>query len=201
MKQIIYRPLVATDARDDLLSGFVRRQIVTYCRRRIDGEWRVVDAPFVDDWTAADRQRKLRQIRECIALGGFVAGALVCGDKPDGNHENDIRPDSDSHTCGHDRLVGFVMLEPEPLGSRGQYLDMSSLHVSADLRRHGIGSTLFGMAANKARELGAEKLYISAHSAVESQAFYTSVGCVDAEEYDTAHVKAEPYDCQLEYVL
>ena len=46
-----------------------------------------------------------------------------------------------------------------------------------------------------------KKLYISAHSAVESQAFYKKMGCVEAEEYDPAHTAAEPCDCQLEYLL
>lgn len=32
-------------------------------------------------------------------------------------------------------------------------------------------------------EKKAEKLYISAHSAVESQAFYKAIGCREAEEY------------------
>ena len=47
-------------------------------------------------------------------------------------------------------------------------------------------------------ENGAGKLYISAHSAVESQAFYKSMGCVEAGEYNPEHVEKEPYDCQLE---
>jgi len=50
-------------------------------------------------------------------------------------------------------------------------------------------------------ELGAEKLYISAHSSVESQAFYRSMGCAEAEEYNARHVELEPCDCQLEYLL
>ena len=57
------------------------------------------------------------------------------------------------------------------------------------------------MAKNYARERGAEKLYISAHSAVETQAFYRAMGCVEAEEYQPAHVEQEPYDCQLECAL
>ena len=49
-----------------------------------------------------------------------------------------------------------------------------------------------------AKQIGAIKLYISAHSAVESQAFYKSMGCVEAEIYNQKHVEDEPYDCQLE---
>lgn len=67
--------------------------------------------------------------------------------------------------------------------------------------RKGIGKQLFLDAACWAREKGTEKLYISAHSAVESQAFYTAMGCSEAEYYHQAYVEAEPFDCQLEYLL
>ncbi len=54
---------------------------------------------------------------------------------------------------------------------------------------------------NWAKKKGGKKLYISAHSAVETQAFYQMMGCVDAEEYDPHHVEAEPFDRQLECIL
>ena len=57
---------------------------------------------------------------------------------------------------------------------------------------------LFLLAEGTARQLGAEALYISAHSAVESQAFYKAMGCVEAAEYDPHHTAKEPCDCQLE---
>ena len=54
------------------------------------------------------------------------------------------------------------------------------------------------LAKKWAKQKGAKKLYISAHSAVESQAFYKSMGCVEAEVYNQKHVEDEPYDCQLD---
>lgn len=68
-------------------------------------------------------------------------------------------------------------------------------------RRRGVGRWLFNAAADWAKAQGAEKLYISAHSAVESQAFYSAMGCVDAAEYQQSHVDEEPFDCQLEFKL
>ena len=69
------------------------------------------------------------------------------------------------------------------------------------MRGKGIGKILFHEAGRWAKEHGAEKLYISAHSAVESQAFYRSLGCVEAQVYSQEAVEKEPYDCQLEYNL
>ncbi|WP_297632896.1 hypothetical protein [uncultured Slackia sp.] len=43
--------------------------------------------------------------------------------------------------------------------------------------------------------------YLSTHSAVETQAFYNAVGCVDACYTSPKHVGKEPYDYQLEYRL
>ena len=73
--------------------------------------------------------------------------------------------------------------------------------VYEDMRRSGIGRTLFQMAAEWARTQGAAKLYISSHSAIETQRFYRSLGCVDAAQPQQKHVEAEPFDCQLEYRL
>lgn len=80
-------------------------------------------------------------------------------------------------------------------------MDLSSIHVSEDMRGQGIGRELFSAAKRFAAGKNAKKLYISAHSAVESQAFYKAMGCVEAAEYNAEHVAKEPYDCQLEYVL
>ena len=96
------------------------------------------------------------------------------------------------------KLKGFVSVESEIFGGKQGYCDLSSIHISKDMRRKGIGRTLFLAAKEWAKQKGAKKLYISAHSAVESQAFYKSMGCVEAEVYNKKHVEDEPYDCQLE---
>lgn len=159
----------------DLFKSFQRRQVVTDCWRKEKGEWVVKSAPFIDDWSAEEYQILIDCLQNTITTGGFVCGAFVDG-----------------------KLKGFVSVEGTPIGSRQQYMDLSSIHVSQDMRGQGIGKELFLLAKRFARQRNKEKLYISAHSAVESQAFYKAMGCVEAEEYNTAHVEKEPYDCQLE---
>ena len=87
------------------------------------------------------------------------------------------------------------------MGSHKQYLDLASIHVSQDMRGQGIGRELFTLAKAWARAHGAKKLYISAHSSVETQAFYRAMGCTQAQEYDAGHVRLEPCDCQMECEL
>lgn len=173
-----YKRLLEQDIDRELFDGFIRRQVVTKCWRRENGEWTVKDAPFLDDWTEEDYRKLTAELRGILSSGGFVYGAFSGG-----------------------KLKGFASVDPNRFGSRGEYFDLTQLHVSEETRRRGIGKALFLAAAEWAREKGAGKLYISAHSAVESQAFYRAMGCVEAAEYDPKHTQAEPFDCQLEYRL
>ena len=95
-------------------------------------------------------------------------------------------------------LKGFVSVEAGLFGENKEYLDLSSIHVSLDMRGNGIEKELFRLSKKWAKEHGAKKLYISAHSSVETQAFYKAMGCVEAEEYSQKHIDREPFDCQLE---
>lgn len=173
-----YRSLEESEISPSLFRAFRRRQIVTDCWRKEGGAWVVRSDPFIDDWDEKDYEELSRCLRHTAATGGLVYGVFADG-----------------------ALKGFVSVEAAPVGSRRQYMDLSSIHVSQELRRTGAGRRLFSIAKSFAREKGAEKLYISAHSAVESQAFYRAMGCVEATEYLPEHVEKEPFDCQLEYVL
>lgn len=174
----IYKKLKVDEINRELFSSFIRRQVVTDCWRREKGEWVIRPDPFIDDWSEADYAFLVECLKNTVSTGGVVYGAWVA-----------------------DRCKGFASVESALLGSRRQYADLSSIHVSEELRGAGIGKQLFLRAAGWAREHGAEKLYISAHSAAETQAFYRGIGCVDAEEFCWLHVEQEPYDCQLEYSL
>lgn len=170
-----YRILQEKEIDREIFRGFVRHQNVTKCWRKEDGAWVIRDAPFVDDWTEKDYQFLVSCLRNTVAAGGFVYGAFCDG-----------------------VLKGFVSVEPGLFGTEQDYMDLSSIHASEDMRGQGIGRQLFQAAKDWAREKGAGKLYISAHSAVESQAFYKAMGCVEALEYQQEHVEKEPFDCQLE---
>ena len=175
---IQYRALRADEIHRDLFRFFIRHQVVTRCWRREAGTWVIRDVPFIDDWSEAEYEELVSCLKNTVNTGGFVYGAFRDG-----------------------RLKGFVSVEREVFGGENRYLDLSSLHVSEDMRRMGIGSVLFRAAAGWARSHGGRKLYISGHSAVESQAFYHKMGCVEAVQYNREHVEKEPFDCQLECVL
>ena len=173
-----YRKLKEAQICRELFGHFERRQEVNRVLRRQDGEWVVREEPFIDQWSEEDYGTLVGCLKNTIRTGGYVCGAFEEG-----------------------VLKGFVSVESDFFGSEGQYLDLTSLHVSADRRKKGKGRILFLLAAGWAKERGAKKLYISSHSAVETQAFYCRLGCLDAEETKREHVEAEPCDRQLEYVL
>ncbi len=175
---ITYRTLTEHEICRDLFQHFIRHQVVTDCWRRDNGKWVIRPDPFIDEWTEKDYQVLIADLQETARFGGFVYAAFCDG-----------------------QLKGFVSVTSELFGTSKQYLDLTNIHVSEDQRRCGIGKALFAAARKWAKEHGAGKLYISAHSAVESQAFYAWVGCVEAKEYSQSHVEKEPFDCQLEYVL
>ena len=174
-----YRPLTADEIDRELFRSFIRRQVVVKCWRRDEaGAWVIRDDPFIDDWSEEDYQTLVSCLRNTVQTGGVVYAAFVDG-----------------------VLKGFASVEAELFGGEQRYLDLTSIHVSQDMRGGGMGKALFRLAQDWARAHGARKLYISAHSAVESQAFYRSLGCVEAEVYHQGHVEAEPFDCQLECPL
>ncbi|MGN1409338.1 MAG: GNAT family N-acetyltransferase [Eubacteriales bacterium] len=170
-----YRTVAPDEISSDLFDGFVRTQTVMKCRRKRGEEWVIIDEPFIDDWDESDIERLCTELRSTVSQRGVMFGAFIDG-----------------------KLKGFAAVEPDFFGSRSQYLNLSELHVSAEYRGNGMGKKLFGLAKSWAKRQGAEKLYMSTHSAVESQAFYLSMGCVEAEEYNSRLVEKEPCDCQLE---
>ena len=172
------KELTPEEIKIDLFSDFKRHQQVTKCWRKIYNKWVIVDNPFTEDWSAAQYEYLVKCLKNTVQTGGVVYGAFQ-----------------------QRRLTGFASVESALFGTRKQYLELSSIHVSEESRGKGIGKGLIQYAQQWAREHDAEKLYISAHSSVESQAFYKAVGCREAEEYSRAHVEKGPCDCQLELAV
>lgn len=175
---ITYRKLCEEEINRELFGDFIRHQNVTKCWRKEKGSWVIRDDPFIDDWSEADYQELVACLKNTASTGGLVYAAFCNG-----------------------RLKGFVSVEPDLFGGEQRYLDLSSIHVSEDLRGQGIGKNLFIAAKEWAGKKGARKLYISSHSAIESQEFYKAMGCVEAQMYNQRHVEAEPCDRQLECQL
>ena len=169
------RPLAESEIDISLFSSFTRRQEVKKCLRNVGGQWVEKEAPFTDDWSEEDYAFLAECLCRTVRTGGIVFGAFVSG-----------------------ALKGFASAEAKPFGKAGDYRELTSIHVSQELRGRGIGRELFARTKAWAKAQGATKLYISSHPAAESQAFYAAMHCTDAREIDEEHAAREPFDRQLE---
>lgn len=102
-------------------------------------------------------------------------------------------------TFDNKQIAGFITISHTMFGSTADYVELVCFQVSEPYRGLGIGKVLFGLATEEAKTLGADKLYISAHSSKESQAVYKALGCVHAKEINLKLAEEEPCDVQLEY--
>jgi predicted N-acetyltransferase YhbS len=101
----------------------------------------------------------------------------------------------------NDKLIGVAILESKFIGSQHDTLQLKFLHTSHDYRKQGLGTRLFNLAAEKAKALGAKKLYISATPSEHTVNYYMRLGCVLATEIDPELFALEPEDIHLEYVI
>ena len=178
MELINYRELKKHEINETLFENFNRYQEVKKCWRKENGEWVLKDISFTEQWSLEEYKILISYLHNTAKTGGVVIGVF----------NNNV-------------LVGFASVENQPFGLKKEYLQLSSIHISYESRGMGIGRNLFIVAAKRAKEIGAKKLYISAHSSQETQIFYKTMGCIEAMEYNEKLVNEEPCDCQLEYKL
>lgn len=175
---ITYKKLDHTNFSFHSLDDFIRHQTVRACWRKVDGQWKLVPISFAENWSLAKCREIAQDIAQHMEKDQTAFGAF------DG-----------------EKLVGFITLSHNVFGNTAKYLELVCFQVSEPYRGKGIGKTLFQLACEEARCLGAEKLYISGHSSKESQAAYKALGCVHAKEINQKLAEEEPCDVQLEYVL
>ena len=132
-KMLTYRNLLENEICRQLFLHFTRHQIVTKCWRKRNGQWTVENAPFIDEWTEADYEELILDLQETVHSGGFVYAAFY-----------------------NDQLKGFVSVGSNPFGNAHSYLDLTHIYVSEDMRRRGIGRTLFNAAKAWAKAHAAE---------------------------------------------
>jgi N-acetylglutamate synthase-like GNAT family acetyltransferase len=124
--------------------------------------------------------------------------------------ENDILPrlNSISDKGGiffgafeNDKMVGLAGLENEFIGLEKDQLNMVILHVSNPYRKKGVASHLMEMVKDRAKEMGARRLYISATPSENTVNFYLNRGCKVTKEVDKRLLELEPDDIHMELEL
>lgn len=98
-------------------------------------------------------------------------------------------------------LVGAAVLENKFIGRQNDQIQLKFLHVDRSYRKMGLGKTLFVKVVEKARELSARKLYISATPSTNTVNFYLHLGCIVTKEIDQELFEFEPEDIHFEYTI
>jgi len=176
LTDISYRPLAATEL--DRVDEIDRSEVVHQIYRHRDGVLELEDN-FWDGkgWPGWDDETRQR-LSTCLANGGAVWGAF------DG-----------------DRMVGIAALDGDRIGANLDRLDLYFLHTTNGYRGTGIGHRLIDLAIDRARELGARSLYVSATPSLNTVTFYQRRGCTLASEVDPELFALEPEDIHMELDL
>jgi N-acetylglutamate synthase-like GNAT family acetyltransferase len=98
----------------------------------------------------------------------------------------------------NDKMVGLAGLENEFIGKEKDQMNMVILHVSNPYRRKGVAIHLMGIVKDKAKEMGAKRLYISATPSENTVNFYLNRGCRVTNEVDKKLLELEPDDIHME---
>jgi predicted N-acetyltransferase YhbS len=162
-----------------LLWQIDRREIIENIYHLRDGKL-VLEPEYFDmqGWPPGEAEHYTSILANCYDRGGIFWGVFE-----------------------DEQIVGAAILENKFIGSKHDILQLKFLHVSRDQRKHGLGSRLFSLAVEKAKSLGAKKLYISATPSENTIKYYMKLGCVLASEIDPELFALEPEDIHLEYKI
>lgn len=160
---------------DDFLKGFNRYQETNEVLYYHEGSLlRRVDK-FTESWQEEKLVEVSRYLRETAKKGGIVYAAYS------GKH-----------------VIGFTCIENYMFEG---YINLPYIHIDHRYRGRGVGKELLLFIGLEALMKAAKYLYISAHPAVESQAFYERMGCKLVSNVNKKLLEVEPLDIQLELPL
>jgi predicted N-acetyltransferase YhbS len=153
-----------------------RREIIENIYHMENGEL-VLHAEYYDvqGWPPGEPEQYMPILLDCFDRGGTFCGAFEDG-----------------------QLIGVAVLESKFIGKDKDQLQLKFLHVSRDYRGKGLGKMLFEKAADKARALNANGLYVSATPSESTIHFYMRMGCTVTQDVDPELFKLEPEDIHLE---
>lgn len=156
-----------------------RREVIDNIYYLVDGKLILKPEHYdVQGWPPGERELYTPLMLDCFDRGGWLYGLF------DG-----------------DRLIAAVVLESKFIGPHNDLLQLKALHVSCSHRDQGLGRYLFELAKEKARNLGARGLYISATPSEHTINFYLRLGCTVTQTPDPDLFALEPEDIHLECSL
>ncbi|ADL49944.1 GNAT family N-acetyltransferase [Clostridium cellulovorans] len=165
---IKFQLLTKENMAENALDNYDRLQNVRRVYRKIDSEYMLVEDVGIMDWSF---ERKQAVAKALISDDYITFGAIR-----------------------EDEIVGFASIEKQ---LQGKYIVLDMMQVSRKYRGKGMGRTLFQLVKEKAKEMGAKQLYISACASEETIEFYKSMGCKITDNPIKKIAEDEPFDLQM----
>ncbi|MDR2686236.1 MAG: GNAT family N-acetyltransferase [Oscillospiraceae bacterium] len=188
MKDIVVRAMRPEDLHVHMMDGFDRYQEITRIMRK-NGRVKKLRKPRVEDWNGGDNKAFVSNFIYHVYFRQYFGG----------------EPKAFAAFRG-DQVVGFAhwrSIKDQKLkrGKETDFAVLDRLFISRECRRMGLGSQLFTLCAEAARAEGSHILYINTNPAVETQAFYKSLGCVKTKTDLGPVLRAPKHDIPLEFRL
>ncbi|MHA2203111.1 MAG: GNAT family N-acetyltransferase [Candidatus Hodarchaeales archaeon] len=132
----------------------------------------------VKKWSPEEEQIHISSLTDIYQRGGVIIGAF-----------------------DRSNIAGMISLDNEFIGRNKDQLNLASLWVSNHYRKMGIGKALVELVKEKAKEMGAKKLYVSATPSENTVHFYLNRGFELAKEIIENLYELEPEDIHMECKL
>ena len=161
------------------VSEIDRTEKVEYIYYYKEGKLKLVKEYYeIKEWSPEEEQIHISSLNDIYHRGGFIFGAF-----------------SESN------IVGVISLDNEFIGRNKNQLNLAGLWVSKDYRKMGVGKKLVQLVKEKALEMGASMLYVSATPSQNTVHFYMNRGFKLAKEVDKKLYELEPEDIHMEHKL
>ncbi len=161
------------------LSEIDRSEVVEYVYYLRNGKLELEKESYdIKSWDKEELNSFINRLYDLYGRKGYIFGAF-----------------------DEERIVGLVALDSKLFGQDKDQLKLDMLYISCSYRGKGIGRKLMEICKDKAKGLGASKLYISATPFKNTVDFYTRMGAKLTEEVNEELFKLEPYDIHLDLKL
>ena len=100
-----------------------------------------------------------------------------------------------------EKLVGLACMRGNLIGKNNDTIDLSTCFTDKNYRKHGIATKLTNILKEKARQLNARKMYVSAAPSKNTVDFYMGIGFRMTNETIKMIYDENPTDIQMEYIL
>lgn len=156
-----------------------RSEIVEQIYYLRDGKLTLEDEFYhIKGWNPSELEQSIKHLYDIYDRSGTLLGAF-----------------------DRNRLIAVSALDSKFIGREKDQLQLYFHHVDSQYRHKGIGGKLLMQVTEKAKKLGAKKLYISATPSKNTVDFYMHIGCRLASELNPELYRLEPEDIHLELTL